>query len=261
MEKLFVSELWIYPIKSLGGIRVKSCLVREKGLELDRRWMLIDDQNNFLSQRKLSCLAEFYLVMTSDELIVTFRTFSIRFYKHEVCSNSFKATVWNSEVDVLEVSKNASHWFSEMLEMNVRLIYFPEENSRKIEDPYKENISLADAYPILTIGQSSLDDLNSRMEKPLPMNRFRSNLVFSGGTPYEEDNWRDFSIGAGELWGARKSYRCVVTTIDQISGVKGREPLLTLAKYRLENNKIFFGLNTLSLNQFHIYEGDAIVVK
>lgn len=129
-----------------------------------------------------------------------------------------------------------------MLKMNVRLVYFSEANNRKIEEPYTQNVSLADNYPILIIGQSSLDDLNGRMAQPVPMNRFRPNIVFAGGDPYEEDYWRQFSIGEGKLIGARKSYRCIITTIDQETGIKGREPLLTLSKYRLEDEKISFGL-------------------
>jgi uncharacterized protein len=261
MNELIVSELWIYPIKSLGGIRVKTCLVKEKGFELDRRWMLIDNQHSFLTQRKLHCLAEFKIELSSDELIVKFREFSFRFTIHQPGSDSIRATVWNSEVDVIEVSKDASFWFSEMIKMDVRLIFFPEGNLRKIEEPYQQQISLADAYPILTIGQGSLDDLNSRMEEPLPMNRFRPNLVFTGGEPYEEDDWKSFRIGTGKLWGARKSYRCIVTTIDQVTGIKGREPLLTLSKYRREANQIYFGLNTLPLNQSLITEGDRIIVE
>jgi uncharacterized protein len=260
MTERVVTEIWIYPIKSLGGIRLQSSNVREKGLELDRRWMLINNKGMFLTQRNIHTLAEFKVSIVGDSLRITYRGNETHFKSHEVGASIQQAIIWNSLVDVHEVSPLISQWFSEMLQLECRLVHFPEPYIRKVEDPFLQNVSLADAYPILTIGQNSLNDLNARLESPIPMNRFRPNLVFSGGNPYEEDDWKNFSIGEGRLLGSRKSYRCIVTTIDQETGIKGREPLLTLSKYRREHDKIFFGLNTLCLNNFTVSVGDRIIL-
>ncbi|MFM8738753.1 MAG: MOSC domain-containing protein, partial [Cytophagales bacterium] len=111
------------------------------------------------------------------------------------------------------------------------------------------------------IGQSSLDDLNSRLQHHLPMNRFRPNLVFTGGQPYEEDNWRGFSIGKKRFVGVTPCARCVLTTIDQHTAMAGKEPLATLATYRKKENKIYFGQNVIALDYDEIFEGDEIIVE
>ena len=123
-----------------------------------------------------------------------------------------------------------------------------------------EQVSLADGYPLLIIGEASLADLNKRLPSPVPMNRFRPNLVFSGGHAYEEDAWKEFRIGESLFKGVKPCSRCVLTTIDQDTGAQGKEPLATLASYRKKENKIYFGQNVLALNEKTIYEGATIHV-
>jgi hypothetical protein len=106
-------------------------------------------------------------------------------------------------------------------------------------------VSFADAYPFLIIGQSSLDDLNERLDKPIPMNRFRTNFVFTGGKPYEEDNWKDFKVGTAEFKAVKPCARCVITTTDQTTAQRAVEPLKTLSEYRRINNKVMFGMNLI----------------
>ena len=117
------------------------------------------------------------------------------------------------------------------------------------------------AYPVLIIGQSSLDDLNQRMKEPLPMNRFRPNIVFTGGEPYEEDGWKNFRIGQNRFVGVKPCSRCVLTTVNQDTGKKGIEPLATLSTYRMRNNKVYFGQNLIPLDHNEIAEGDEIVLE
>ena len=145
-----------------------------------------------------------------------------------------------------EVDGEYSQWFSNHLGIKCKLVFFSEENPRPVNPKYKvnnENVSFADAYPFLIIGQSSLDDLNSRLKESLPMNRFRPNLVFTGGEPYEEDHWRNFTIGSNRFVGVKLCDRCVLTTVNQDTVQKGAEPLKTLATYRQRDNKIYFGQN------------------
>jgi uncharacterized protein len=270
MPPLHLSEIWIYPIKSLGGIRLSSSKVMEKGLEYDRRWMLIDENNTFMTQRVFNSMALFRLSVPTGKAGIQDSRFKISFkddsielpFIHSTIPIEIKTNVWDDEVTTFEVSKVHSQWFSERLEMKCKLVSFPESNSRPVDARFKinnENVSLADGYPVLIIGQSSLDDLNNRLEKKVPMNRFRPNLVFTGGQPYEEDTWRNFSVGKNKFTGVKPCSRCVLTTIDQQTGEKGKEPLATLAKYRQRENKIYFGQNVLAIDNDEIYEGDEII--
>jgi hypothetical protein len=148
--------------------------------------------------------------------------------------------------------------------MACRLVYFPEENSRPVDPRYKvngEQVSLADAYPFLIIGQSSFEDLNSKLQEPVPMNRFRPNFVFTGGKPFEEDTWRNFSIGSTRFVGVKPCDRCVLTTVNQETGQKGVEPLKTLTSYRKRDNKVYFGQNLVALDHKRIQIGDLITLQ
>ena len=265
MLALKLTEIWIYPIKSLGGIRVKSAKVFEKGLEHDRRWMLIDRDNEFMSQRIYPKMALFKLQITNSKFKIVHRKDSIILScNHSVVNKPIKAVVWDDEVEVCEVSKEFSSWFSERLGIDCKLVSFPENNSRPVDQDYQinhEQVSLADAYPFLIIGEQSLADLNSKLDEPVPMNRFRPNLVFSGGLPYEEDTWKIFSIGKNKFAAVKRCARCVLTTVNQETGEKGIEPLATLSKYRKEDNKVLFGENLIAIYHDEIFEGDEIILE
>jgi uncharacterized protein YcbX len=270
MSDLRLSEIWIYPIKSLGGIRVKSAKVFEKGLEFDRRLMLIDSDNNFMTQRFFPKMALFKLQIQSRWFLTS--KFKITFGKdaiHLSARPSFnpkpiKAIVWDDQVEVYEVDTHYSNWFSNRLGMECKLVSFPENNSRLVDERYQinhEHVSLADAYPLLLIGAESLADLNSRLEKPVPMNRFRPNLVFTGGAPYGEDQWKKFSVGKNKFAAVKPCARCVLTTVNQDTAEKGIEPLATLSKYRKQDNKVLFGQNLIAINHGEIHEGDEILLE
>jgi uncharacterized protein len=264
MSRLHLSEIWIYPIKSLGGIRQHFAKIMDKGLAFDRRWMLVDESNNFMTQRVHPLMALFSLQMQEAAFEITFKGESIILPFSHPSLSAIHTKVWDDEVVTLEVSVEHSRWFSEKLGMKCKLVHFPEENSRSVDPRFKinnENVSLADGYPLLIIGQSSLEDLNRKLKVPVPMNRFRPNLVFTGGQPYEEDTWRYFTIGKNKLAGVKPCSRCVLTTIDQQTGKKGKEPLATLATYRQRENKIYFGQNVLAIDYNEIHEGDEIVLE
>ena len=262
MPSIKLTEIWIYPVKSLGGIRLTSSKVMEKGLAFDRRWMLVDETDTFMTQRIHSIMALFKLSIQDSAFKISFKgEFILLPFIHSVVPKEIKTKVWDDEVITFEVSESYSLWFSERMGIKCKLVSFPEENSRPVDPYYKindENVSLADGYPLLIIGQSSLADLNSRLENPVPMDRFRPNLVFNGGEPYEEDSWKYFTIGKNKFAGVKPCSRCILTTIDQQNGEKGKEPLATLAKYRQRENKIYFGQNVLAIDHNEIHEGDEI---
>ena len=261
---MHLSEIWIYPVKSLGGISLPSARIAEKGLLHDRRWMLVDENGVFMTQRWVPKMALFKVSMAgtfdSAEFRVVHGSDTITLPARPEGFGE-RATIWDDTVTVVEPSAEHSAWFSEHLSMNCRLVYFPESHARPVDPQYSfndEHVSLADAYPFLIIGQSSLNDLNDRLEHPLPMNRFRPNLVFTGGLPYEEDRWREFSIGNNRFVGVKPCARCILTTINQDTAEQGKEPLRTLARYRSRNNKIYFGQNAVAVDHGEIKKGDEI---
>ncbi len=164
----------------------------------------------------------------------------------------------------VEVSAEANAWFSRLLELNCRLVFMPPDVHRPVDSKYahaQEPVSFADSYPYLLIGQESLRNLNMRLTEPVPMNRFRPNLVFSGGEAFSEDTWQKFRIGNQSFEAVKPCARCVLTTIDQQTAEKGPEPLRTLATYRLKNNKVLFGQNVLPRSDArYIQVGDRIEV-
>jgi uncharacterized protein YcbX len=226
--------------------------------------MLVDERGVGMTQRTHPRMALFKLSLEADVLTIDFKGDKITISENgNGMGEPEPVVIWDDTVIAQEVSSRYSTWFSKHLEFPCRLMYFPEKNPRPVDPDYKvndEHVSLADAYPFLIIGERSLSDLNSRLEKSVPMNRFRPNFVFSGGEPYEEDNWKNFLIGESEFAGVKLCARCVLITVNQDTSEKGSEPLRTLATYRTKNNKVYFGQNLVSLNHREINEGDTISV-
>lgn len=267
MSELQLSEIWIYPIKGLGGIRLRSSKVLEKGLEYDRRWMLVDENGVFMTQRDKPTMALFKLKIEKEELKITYSptsmVHSISLHPNRL-EKSERVVIWDDTVTAQEVGNETSAWFSSILNLKCRLVYFPEENSRAVDPAYKvneEHVSLADAYPFLIIGQEALNYLNSKLTETIPMNRFRPNFVFTGGEPNEEDTWRNFTIGSNRFVGVKPCARCAVPTINQETAEKGIEPTRTLATYRRNENKILFGQNLLATDHREVKVGDAINIQ
>lgn len=263
MHKRILSQIWIYPVKSLGGIRLKSSNVMDKGLQYDRRWMLVDEAGVFMTQRLNPKMALFKVLLDQPKGKLNFTFEQDHFFipTQSPTSPKFIGKVWEDAVEVIEVSEECSQWFSEKLNVKCRLVSFPEQNPRPVDSLYKvndEHVSLADGYPFLIIGEQSLADLNGKLQEPVPMNRFRPNFVFTGGTPYEEDTWKDFRIGRNRFVGVKPCGRCIMTTINQETAEQGKEPLATLSTYRKQSNKIYFGQNVLAIDHNEIKEGDEI---
>ncbi|SFU85693.1 MOSC domain-containing protein [Pontibacter akesuensis] len=267
MPEMHLSEIYIYPIKSLGGISVQQAEVEDRGLKYDRRWMLVDEAGKFLTQRQHAQMALLQVALQDDGLLVThkqdlLKPLFIPFEAKEGSGREVEVTVWGDTVKALEVNGNTSAWFTDALGMPARLVRMLEHSKRLVDPEYAaqgELVSFADDFPFLLIGQASLDDLNSRLkEEQVPMNRFRPNFVFVGGQPFEEDTWGHFNIGSLPFYGAKPSARCVVTTINQDTSEKGQEPLRTLSTYRLKNNKVMFGQNLLHSANGQVAVGDSI---
>ncbi|MDN5284963.1 MAG: hypothetical protein JWR38_1237 [Mucilaginibacter sp.] len=261
---LTISELYIYPIKSLGGISLTRAEVTDRGFKYDRRWMLVDEQNRFLTQREYPQMALLKVLVKNDGLLVThYSQGSIIVPFEQSGKTKHEVVIWDDTCTGVFVSNELDTWFSDALDIKCRLIYMPENTRRQVDQQYAPKgmiTSFADAYPFLLIGQASLDDLNSRLAESLPMNRFRPNVVFTGGEPFEEDLMNHLHIAGINFYGAKLCARCVLTTIDQQTAIKAKEPLKTLATYRLRDKKILFGQNLIHKGIGVLSVGDTIDV-
>ncbi|WP_111672385.1 MOSC domain-containing protein [Algoriphagus litoralis] len=265
-KKLVVQDIFIYPIKSLGGIRQIEGLVEEKGFQYDRRWMLVDHQGVFISQRSHPHLAHLAVILGREDLTVFHKkepSRAVNIPLNLAIGPELWVTIWDDRVVGKEVSPEINRWFSDFLGIEAKLMIMPEDSHRKVDPRYAvqgESVSFADGMPYLLIGQESLNDLNSRLEVPIPMDRFRPNIVFSGGTPFLEDSLRKVKIGEVQFQIVKPCARCVMITVDQDSGEKGKEPLKTLSSYRTINNKVYFGQNVVALQHGRIKIGDEIQI-
>lgn len=262
MHKLIVSALYIYPIKSCGSISLTSSLVEKRGLQYDRRWMLVDENFQFITQRTNSKLAWIRPSITEQGLVIhhfkSKESLQVPFISE---GKRVRVTVWDDECDALLYDKIVNEWFSDQLSMNCRLVYMPDWSMRQIDLTYApegEVTAFNDGYPILLLSEKSMENLNAKMEKPLPISRFRPNIVFSGGYDHQEDDLSGFSINDAEFEGVKLCARCNVPTIDQGSLLSTNEPTATLATYRLKDKKILFGQNVLVKKTGSIRVGDVL---
>lgn len=260
-----ISDLIIYPIKSLGGIHLQQSFLEEEGLQYDRRWMLVDEQGNFLTQRQHPKMCLFQVQFTEGGLLVTQSEQSSSFFFpfNQSTEKELTVSIWEDNVKATFVSDLADKWFSTMMDMPCKLVSIASDAQRKVDTRYafrNETTRFSDAFPVLIIGESSLEDVNKRIDSPVPMNRFRPNIVFKGGNAFEEDSWKNIQVGSSALKVVKPCARCVITTIDQQTAQAGKDPLKTLASYRTVDNKVLFGQNSLVINPGTIRLGDEIKI-
>jgi uncharacterized protein YcbX len=262
-----ISQLYIYPIKSLGGIALKSSLIEERGLRFDRRWMLVDETNCFLTQRTLPVLSSFDVVIAENSLLVINKTnqnsISVPFLPK---SNIYKKVkVWDDEVNAEIVDESISEWFSEQLYMKADLVFQHDNAIRKIDSKYAinglEHTSFSDGYPILIISEASLALLNSKCSEKISMERFRPNIVLKDCEPFFEDSLKAIKINDVELHGVKPCARCIVPTLNPQTQKFSKEPLLTLSKFRKFDSKILFGQNAVVHQIGEISIGDKISIS
>ncbi len=261
-----LSEIYIYPVKSLGGIKLNSAEVQLRGLRFDRRWMIVDENNIFLTQRRIPSMALIRTEITGNRIKLTHKSKNISSLYLTTGLYSDKQTlvqIFNNNVPAHFVSDDADKWLTETLGVKCRLVFMSGSDIRLINPKYakqNETVSFADGFPFLIIGQPSMDLLNSKLPKKISVNRFRPNFVFSGGEAHDEDKWKKIKIGEINFEVVKPCARCVITTVNQNNGRKGKEPLATLSLYRKVGNKILFGQNMLTENTGVISTGDKIEI-
>ena len=257
-----VKELFIYPIKSLAGIRVESAKAEEMGFENDRRWMLIDEENQFITQRNHSNLSQFYPKIIGDKISIRHLDKNHVFSISETLNEPIFSKVWDDESKVVEVDKSTSKWFSEALGFECKLVKITNKGDRKHSSTKLDttlNVSLADGYPYLLIGSESLNFLNQKLDEKITIERFRPNIVISSLIAHEEDLFDTFHIGNLQFKNAKPCERCIMINNNPEKGLVNKEPLNTLSTYRKVDNSIFFGTNIICLNEGEISIGDALI--
>lgn len=259
---MHLTEINIYPIKSARGISLPSARLDDRGLELDRRWMVVDEKGRFLTQRTLPKMALINVALMGDHLSITSRGLSELSVPFRTSSaGMLHVQVWNDSLDAIDVGQDAASWFTELLGVYCRLVQMPETPSRFINRKYApENspVSFADSFPLLLISQMSLEDLNARLAVPVPMNRFRPNLVIDGTSAFEEDTWRSLQIGSVSFRVVKPCARCTVPTVNQDTGEAGKEPIRTLSTYRTRDSKVYFGQNLIHEGLGILKVGDVV---
>ncbi len=265
---LQVSQLFVYPVKSLGGVQLATSEITNKGLKHDRRWMLVDDHLSFITQRECPQMSLLEVQIGNGFLIISAKKFNnsdlvIPF--DEFDNGLYDVTIWNAVCRANGTSKYIDQWFSDILKINCRLMYMPDETMRPVDTtsgyaPKGKFTSFADAYPFLMLSEESLNDLNDRLQTPVSINRFRPNLVFTGGAPYFEDKLEDFEINEVKFTGLENCARCSIITINQENAAISKEPLKTLSAYRRCGNNVCFGRNVVHSGTGRISVGDKILI-
>ncbi len=265
---LVAAELYIYPLKSGRGIPVPALEFDERGPIGDRQWMLIDDQAEFLSQRRLPRMSLLQVSLEADRLVVDapgMSTLVVPPTPDNGASERLVAGLHEDRVTVCRVGKAVDRWFTKFLRLSCSLVTMPEDTRRIVDPTYAPApriVGLADAFPVLVIGAASIDELNRRLVAKglarVGVDRFRPNVLVSGSTAHEEDTWRQVSGRDLALEIVKPCAQCTIVTVDQERGVRGKEPLKTLAEYRQRGQKVLFGQNALHDRPGRLVRGERL---
>jgi uncharacterized protein YcbX len=259
-----LSQLFIHPVKSCRGIGVDVAEVDDRGLRYDRRWMVSDPGGGFLTQRDHPRLATVVPTIRGQGLELEAPGMPTLVVPAEPTGTpTLRVGIWRDEVAAVSAGDEAAAWFSKVLGLACELVGMPASTRRGVSPRHGrpgDLVSFADGYPLLLISQSSLDELNRRLEAPVPMERFRPNLVVDGCGPHDEDLWRTLNVGGITFHNVKPCARCVITTTDHVTGERGPEPLRTLARYRTVDGRILFGVNLVHDRRGTLRVGDAVQV-
>lgn len=266
MALIQLSGLTTYPIKSAAGVTLSQSPVTTRGLSYDRRWMVCDRNGQFLTQRKFPKLALIQVAVaeTLRLSIAGARESAQAALELPVVppgANPVAVDVWGDDCIAWSMGDEAAQWLSDFLGLEAQLVYMPDSTHRPTDHGrFDTPNSFSDAYPFLLISDASLAELNGRLQQPVPMNRFRPNLVVTGCDPFAEDTWKQIKIGGIVFDVAKACSRCSVPGVEQSTGEPGKEPLKTLATYRRWDHAIWFGQNLIAHGEGTLAVGDEVQI-
>jgi uncharacterized protein YcbX len=263
MADIRLSGITIYPVKSCAGIALDSTWLDAFGPQGDRRWMLVDGAGQFVTQRSVARLALIETALEAGRLVLSLADSRVSVPVPAADAPRRVVTVWGDTLDALDAGDAAADWLFESLGLPCRLVYMPDDAHRQVQPLYArrgETVSFADGFPLLLLSQASLDDLNTRLDHPVPMNRFRPNLVVSGCAAFDEDRWQRIRIGSLVFDVAKPCSRCVMPSIDQATGQRDPQINRVLASYRRRDGQVYFGQNLLYPEPGALSLGDTVEV-
>ena len=251
-----IAALAVYPVKSCRGIALDEAVLTARGLRHDRRWMIVDETGRFRSQRELPQLATLRAAIDGDRLRLGIGGEEAALPLDDDAGEPVTVTVWRDTVEAVRPDPAVDGLLSRWLGRPVRLVRFPESSHRPCDPAFAEpgsHTAFADGFPVLVTGEGSLAELNEalaeRGAEPVPMTRFRPNLVLAGAPPRAEDSHRRLELGGGVALDLVKPCdRCVVTTVDQETGERHvSEPIATLGRIRRNprTRGVMFGQNAV----------------
>jgi len=262
-----LSQIWVYPVKSLPGVKLERADIDRRGIAWDRHWMLVDEEGVFLSQRQLPAMALIKVALQPGGLelgVSSQPPLLLSYGKHG--HQQIAVKVWGDNLNAYRVSDVADRWLSDFLGTRVQLVCMPDNVVRNVDPEYataSDQTGFSDGFPFLLLSQASIDDLNRRIDDPssiMDVKRFRPNLLIEGAEAFAEDSWNLVEIGNVRFRVVKPCSRCVITTVNPETAEKGVEPLKTLATYRRQGNKVFFGQNLLHDSIGSLSVGDELRV-
>lgn len=260
-----LARIYVHPIKSTQGIPLQRAELDALGLRHDRRWMLVDAEGTFLSQRALPEMTLISPSFSGDTLRVSapgMPDLSLPLHPPE-SGERLPVSIFGDELLTAPAGDEADRWFASFLGVDCRLVYMPGEAVRPVDPRYAastDRVGFADGFPLLMFSEASLEDLNSRLPEPVSERRFRPNLLISGCEPFAEDGWQRLRIADVSLRVAKPCARCTIPTVDPKTAVKGKEPLRTLNEYRKAGPEVMFGQNLAHDGVGELRVGDAVEV-
>lgn len=260
-----VSGLFTYPIKSCRGITLRAAEVVARGIAHDREWMVVDSAGRFMTQRDWPSLARVVVSFMPDGLSIETDGKPRLDVTHPTPTAARRqVTIWKDSCTSRSAGPETAEWFSDLLGTDCELVWMPPEESRQVDPDFArhgDRVGFADGFPFLLISQASLDELNRRLERPVPMDRFRPNIVVDGCAPHAEDGWESMTIGDVVFTVVKPCARCVITTTDQRTGQRTPEPLRALATYRSRKGAVLFGQNLVHSGRGEIRVGDVCLIE
>jgi MOSC domain-containing protein len=258
-----LSSITIYPVKSCAGVSLETVELDRFGPAGDRRWLVVDPAGRFLSQRELPAMALIHVEVLAGGIRLRCHGDHVDVRVPEPDRPVLSVRVWEDTVAVQNAGEDAARWLSQHLGVECALVYMPDSTHRRVDGAYAqdgETVGFADGFPLLLLSQASLDDLNSRLDTPVPMNRFRPNLVVTGCEPFAEDSWKCIRIGGIDFRVAKPCSRCVIPSIDQQTGQRDKQINRVLASYRRILGEVRFGQNLLYPSLGTVNVGDPVEV-
>lgn len=261
-----ISELYHYPVKSCAGVRVRAGSLGRAGLAHDRRFLVTDPAGTFRSQRRDPLLATVQPAVDGDRLTLSAPGAGTVAVPVDVTGPRRPVTLFGEPFTGVDQGAEVAAWLSDFLGAPSRLVCAPPEHRRVTDGLMPGTSGYADSCPVHVLSAASLRELNDRITagggRPVPMSRFRPNIVVDGWAPHEEDRALRLCAGGVELAYAKPAIRCVITMIDQLAGVRaGPEPLRTLAAYRRSGGGVAFGAKHAVLRPGPIAVGDVVTVE